>query len=92
MAGNVCHRHFVECPFDDEVTDNCLDCKAAKKTARDYTQLHRTIRPDAPYGQHIGIVCRVCGTKGTTKNISPLGCRSIFVFCEHGAADMEVAS
>jgi len=37
---------------------------------------------EAPYGQHIEIKCTKCGQKGTTKNIAPLGCRTIFLPCD----------
>lgn len=35
----------------------------------------------AEYGQHIRIICSKCGAEGTTKNISPLGCRTLFINC-----------
>jgi hypothetical protein len=90
MAGTVCHEHFEARVFDDEITDNCSNCQAAKQVARDFVQQNHTIDPSRPYGQHIAIACRVCGATGSTKNIRPLGCRTIFVNCGHGAADMEV--
>jgi len=32
----------------------------------------------ASYGEHIHFKCSVCGGGGHSKNIAPLGCRSIF--------------
>ena len=36
---------------------------------------------DAPYGQHIEIYCKNCKAFGNTKNISPIGCRTLFINC-----------
>ena len=35
------------------------------------------------YGQHIPISCKKCGAMGTTKNISCIGARTLFIGCEH---------
>jgi len=98
----VCHTHFeayAHAKADgrtwaeiDEEVKSCEDCKAARQKRIDDMQQNQTIDPAQPYGQHIGLVCRVCGTMGTTKNISFIGARTVFVPCDHGAADMEVAT
>jgi len=86
-----CHTHFemygnakaLGLTWDEinDLAKNCPDCIAAAKAKADYTHQHLTIRRDVMYGQHIAIRCTVCGAEGTTKNISPLGCRSLFVPC-----------
>jgi hypothetical protein len=96
----VCRKHFEALTHAkedgkswDEIHEEaktCPGCIAARKKEADDRQQHETIRPDAPYGQHIAIRCTVCGMEGTTKNILPLGCRTIFISCEHSVADVEV--
>jgi len=58
----------------------------------------------APRGQHIGLECKICGAQFHTKNIAPLGCRTLFYYsgsdalvsgveCDnagHKLADLEV--
>ena len=33
------------------------------------------------YGRHIPIKCKTCNAIGNTKNISPIGCRTLFINC-----------
>lgn len=87
-----CHRHFemylrhksigLTWAEIDTLTKDCEDCIAARQAEIEHTQLTKTICPDAPYGQHIAIRCTNCKAEGTTKNIKPLGCRSLFISCE----------
>lgn len=35
---------------------------------------------------HTGIICNNCKAKGTTKNIAPLGCRTLFIQHNHSGA------
>lgn len=43
----------------------------------------------APYGEHIPLRCRQCGTTGTTKNIGYIGARTIFVPCSCSILELE---
>ncbi len=31
-----------------------------------------------PYADHVPVVCKECGFEARTKNIAPIGCRTIF--------------
>lgn len=46
----------------------------------------------APYGQHIPLKCRKCGTEGTTKNIDYIGARTVFVECDCRMRELEVVT
>ncbi len=87
----VCHEHFAmygTAKEDgrtwteiDKLTQTCPDCILARRDRAEYIQQHDTLRADVQYGQHVAIHCRECGAEGTTKNIRPLGCRSLFLPC-----------
>lgn len=95
--GPVCHEHFVALRTRDwdEVEaeiESCVACEVARQAARDHTQRTKTIRSDVPYGQHIVVVCVTCGASYSTKNICPIGVRSIFgADCGHPVSDLVVA-
>ena len=95
ITGTVCHEHFELATHGfNGSNEGCLDCEVAKQVARDRLQ-QQAIDPAQPYGQHIGLVCRACGQGYSTKNISPIGARSIFassVGCDHPLSDLEVAT
>ena len=100
----VCHKHFEAYrtakqdgrtwdEIDEEVR-SCEDCAKARRKEHDRIQAEETIRPDRPYGQHIGLVCKTCGAVYTTKNIRPIGARSIFATtsgCDHPISDLEIS-
>lgn len=48
----------------------------------------------APYGQHIPLRCKICGARFHTKNIAPIGTRTVFpdgdeCECGHKTGDLE---
>ena len=69
-------------PMDMITLNRRKQQKALRTIWHDYCFPFDGCLVEADYGQHIKIICTTCGARGTTKNISPLGCRTLFIACK----------